>query len=362
MARFHRGGKPSVRLLSMRRIAALLAICMAAGAPAVTGAQTANSDAWNRTLVAAKTEGSASVLVTEVPGWIETQQNLFKAQTGLTMNLLARGANAVLQTRLTAEVQAKAVLTDVYEDVSRQFFNDNLDWFVDLSKAGLPNWEKYPEAARFKNVCADVKWSISGVTYNTNIVTSDIVPKTWQDLAHPRWKDRVVLSDPTPGGYYMQWALMMREKFGPDYLKAVAALNATPMTSSVGAAQQVASGAKALSFLSQVDSGSDVKAQGGPVAFAIIANPYVGSKACVGIPKAAPHLNAAKVLVNFLMSAESQSAPCRKNIPNVSPIRAPGCYETPADFQPPPVNDKGIYPGMDDEALKAQALKELGLK
>jgi iron(III) transport system substrate-binding protein len=359
MTRFGRGRKQSFRLLPVRLVATLLVACVVASAPAVTIAQT---DAWNQTVTAAKAEGSASVLVTEVPGWIETQQNLFKERTGLTMNLLARGANAVLQTRLSAEIQAKAVLTDVYEDVSRQYFNDHLDWFVDLSKAGLPNWDKYPEAARWKNVCADVKWSISGVTYNTNIVTPDIAPKTWQDLVNPRWKDKVVLSDPSPGGYYMQWALMMREKFGPDYLKAVAALNPTAMTSSVGAAQQVASGAKALSFLSQVDSGSDVKAQGGPVAFAIIANPYVGSKACVGIPKAAPHPNAAKVLLNFLMSAESQSAPCRKNIPNVSPIRAPGCYETPADFQPPAVNDKGIYPGMDNEALMAQALRELGLK
>jgi iron(III) transport system substrate-binding protein len=337
----------------------LLAACTAAGSPVPAAAQTAD---WNRTLAAAKAEGSASVLVTEVPGWIETQQNLFKSQTGLTMNLLARGANAVLQTRLTAEVEAKAVLTDVYEDVSRQFFNDKADWFVDLSKAGLPNWDKYPAAGKFKNLCADVKWSISGVTYNTNIVTPDLVPKTWQDLVHPRWKDKVVLSDPSPGGYYMQWALMMREKFGPQYLEAVAALNPTLMTSSVGAAQQVASGAKALSFLSQVDSGSDVKAQGGPVNFQIIANPYLGAKACVGIPKAAPHPNAAKVLLNFLMSPESQSAPCRRNIPNVSPIRAPGCYETPADFEPPPVNDKGIYPGMDNEQLQAQVLKEMKLK
>src|SRR5262245_21021986 len=150
MTRFDQSRKPCVRLPAMRLIVALLAACVAAGLPAVIGAQ---SDDWARITTAAKGEGSASVLITEVPGWIETQQNLFKTQTGLTMNLLARGANSVLETRLAAEVEAKAVLTDVYEDVSRQFFNDNLDWFVDLSKAGLPNWDKYPAAAKFKHVC-----------------------------------------------------------------------------------------------------------------------------------------------------------------------------------------------------------------
>ena len=59
--------------------------------------------------------------------------------------------------------------------------------------------------------------------------------------------------------------------------------------------------------------------------------------------------------------AQSQSAPCEAGIPNVSPIAAPGCYEVPADFTPPTMTEGGFYPGMDDDALKAQALQELGL-
>ena len=173
--------------------------------------------------------------------------------------------------------QANAILTDVYEDVSRQFFTDHADWFVDLSTTGMPNWAKYPDAGKWKNVCADVKWSISGVTYNTQLVTGADIPKTWQDLVNIKWKDKVVLSDPTPGGYYMQWSLMMREKFGVDFLKAVAALNVTLSASSVSAAQQVGSGAKALSFLSQVDSGADVAKAGAPIKFLVIPNPYLGS-------------------------------------------------------------------------------------
>lgn len=365
-------GRRTLHIAATGLMAAMLAACSAAATPAPTAAPTSaataaptaapTADAWAAVVAKAKTEASADALFTEVPGWIETQQNLLKSTTGTTMNLLARGANGVLEARLSAEVAANAVITDVYEDVSRQFFTDHLDWFVDLSKVGMPNWDKYPEAGKWKNVCADVKWSISGVTYNSQLVTGADIPKTWQDLVNIKWKDKVVLSDPTPGGYYTQWALMMREKFGVDYLKAIAALNVTLSASSVAAAQQVGSGAKLLSFLSQVDSGADVAKAGAPVKFLVIPDPYLGSKACVGVLKKAPHPNAALVALNFLMSPESQSAPCNIGILNVSPVRAPGCYQAPADFAPPAVNDKGIYPGMDDPALINDTLVQMGLK
>lgn len=329
----------------------------ASGSPAAP----ATSPEWDAIVEAAKTEGLATALVTEVPGWVDQQQRLFTDTTGLGMALLARGPNGVLETRLTSEIEANALQTDVFEDVSRAFFLDHEDWFMDLSTAGLPNWDAYPENAKWNDRCADVKWSVSGVTYNTDLVSEADVPNTWQDLVDPKWTDQVILSDPTPGGYYMQWALMMRDAFGPEYLQAVAALNPELQASSVAAAQQVASGAKALSFLSQVDSGADVAKLGAPIAFKVLSDPGVGSQACVGILKNAPHPNAAKVLLNFLMSPESQSAPCQAGIPNVSPIGAEGCYQTPEGWTPPQLTEGGFYPGMDDDALKAQALQELGL-
>jgi iron(III) transport system substrate-binding protein len=328
-------------------------------AAATTAAATATQDPWAAVQAAAKGT-SATILTTEIPGWVDAQTAAFKQATGLDMVVAARGANGVLETRLTAEVQAGAVQTDVYEDVDRAFFATHSDWFLDLSTAGLPNYAGYPAGGKFKTYCADDKWDVSGVTYNTNLVGPNDVPKTWQDLVDPKWKGKVIVSDPKPGGFYMQWALIMRGAFGPQYLQAVAALNPTFNTSSVGASQTVGSGAKALSFLSQVDSGTDAAKAGAPIKFQLIRNPDVGSQACVGILKNAPHAAAAKVLLNFLLSKESQSAACNAGVPNVSPLNAAGCYQIPADFKMPQVNDKGVFPGMDDDALKAQALKDLG--
>jgi iron(III) transport system substrate-binding protein len=331
-----------------------------AAATTAVAAATATQDPWAAVLAAAKNDGKATVLTTEIPGWVDAQTAAFKQASGLDMVVAARGANGVLETRLTAEVQAGAVQTDVYEDVDRAFFAAHSDWFVDLSTAGLPNYASYPAGAKFKTYCADDKWDVSGVTYNSNLVGPNDVPKTWADLIDPKWKGKVIVSDPKPGGFYLQWALIMRGAFGPTYLQGVAALNPTFNTSSVGASQTVGSGAKSLSFLSQVDSGTDAAKAGAPIKFQLIRNPDVGSQACVGILKNAPHPAAAKVLLNYLLSADSQSAACKAGVPNVSPLNAAGCYQIPADFKMPQVNDKGVFPGMDDDALKAQAIKELG--
>jgi iron(III) transport system substrate-binding protein len=374
MSQTHPGRPRSLQLAGVIFVALLVAACSSGASPTPTAAPSAtpaptastapsaSTSAWDAVVAAAKQEGQVGLLTTEIPAWITYQQTAFQSATGVTLNLLARGANGVLETRLTSEVQANAVQTDVYEDVSRQFFYQHSDWFIDLSTAGLPNYANYPAGAKFNSVCVDDKWDVSGVTYNTNLVQGADIPKTWQDLVNPKWKGKVVLSDPSPGGFYLQWALIMRAAFGPSYLQAVAALDPSLQTSSVAAAQQVASGAKALSFLSQVDSGSDIKSKGAPIDFQLLPNPYVGSQACVGIPKSAPHPNAAKVLLNFLMSATSQGGACAAGVPNVSPINAPGCYQLPADFQMPQLNAQGIYPGMDNTTLQNQALTELGLK
>lgn len=345
--------------------AATLASACSSSTPAATatgGAGASASSGWDAIVAAAQKEGSANILTTEIPGWVDAETSAFKSTAGLTMNTLARGANGVLETRLTSEVQANAIQTDVYEDVDRSFFVQHADWFVDLSAANLPNYAAYPQAAKWKAICVDDKWDVSGVTYNTNLVTGSDIPQTWQDLTNPKWAGKVVLSDPSPGGFYLQWAVDMQQNFGDDYLKKIAQLHPTLQASSVAAAQDVASGAAALSFLSQVDSGSDVKAKGGPIGFQILRNPDVGSQACVGILKGSPHPNAAKVLLNFLMSADSQSAACKAGVPNVSPLNATGCFQVPAGWKPPQVNDQGVFPGMDNATLKTQVLQDLGLK
>jgi ABC-type Fe3+ transport system substrate-binding protein len=154
----------------------------------------------------------------------------------------------------------------------------------------------------------------------------------------------------------------MKHAFGLKFLKGIAAQQPSLENSSVAAAQDVASGAKALSVLSQIDSPAAAIAQGAPLKWLLIRNPDVGSRGCVGIVKNGPHPHAAAVLLNFLMSTESQGAACQAGVPNISPINAKGCFHLPKTFSFPAVNPKtGLYPGINDKNLIYAVLHALGL-
>jgi iron(III) transport system substrate-binding protein len=341
--------------------AALVVACSSPTEPA-GDPSAGTATGWDAIVAAAAEEGQATALVVDTPAWQDVQTKLFNETTGLTMNIAASGPNADLETRLVAEFASGNIQTDVMQDTDRGFFTVNADKFVDLSTLGMPNWETYPEASKWQNLCANSKMGVSGITYNKDLLPADKVPNGWEDLLDPYFKDKIVLSNPQPGGYYMQWALMMQDNFGDDFLKGIAAQNPTLDNSSVAAAEKVASGAAVISFMSQADSAAGLIANGAPLQFKLMHDPDIGSNVCVGILKDGPNPNSAAVLLNFLMSAESQSTSCLAGLTVVSPVKAEGCYDVPADFEYPKLDpDTGRYAGMEDEARKAEVLKLLGL-
>jgi len=353
----------SLRVPREHRLVAFAIVIVAALATIASGtASTSRATAWDDVVAAAKQEGPANLMTTETPAWQAAEQALYSKATGLKFNVTASGSNGVLETRLSAEEAAGAVQEDVYEDVGPSFFYAHPSWFVDLSTIGLPNLPGYPKEHVYNNLCVDDKLDLSGVTINTNLVPKSRYPKKWTDLLDPYWKGKIVISSPAPGGYYLQWALIMKKAFGLKFLTGLRAQDPTFQNSSVAAAQDVASGAKALSVLSQIDSPAALIAQGAPLKWLLIRNPDVGSLACVGIVKNGPHPNAAKVLLNYLMTKESQGGACQAGVPNISPLNAKGCWPVPKTFVFPQVDPKtGLYPGINNKNLRYRVLHALGL-
>ena len=48
------------------------------------------------------------------------------------------------------------------------------------------------------------------------------MPRTWSDLAHPRWKDRLVISDPEKTSSSLATLWGINETIGPEPLKGIA--------------------------------------------------------------------------------------------------------------------------------------------
>jgi len=90
------------------------------------------------------------------------------------------------------------------------------------------------------------RFGFSTMIINTNRVPADKEPKQWKDLLDPWWKgkDKIFFRDPTQQGGAGNWLLVFYQKYGEEFIKAVAAQNPTVM---------VMGGSEALALVSRVN-------------------------------------------------------------------------------------------------------------
>jgi iron(III) transport system substrate-binding protein len=329
------------------------------GAPAT---DTSASPEWAAAIETAKTEGKATLYTTEVPAWIDVQTKGLKDAYGLDLELGVRGGSGVIEERLSAEMRAGTTPPDLFSVIDRDYFTTNKDWFVNLKEAGLPNYDSYPADAKWQDLCVANKISVSGILYNTSLVPADKAPKAWSDLLDPYWKGKIMLVDPRASNTNMGWAVQMQKAYGMQFLEGIRGQAPALTNSTAPAAEQVAAGAYQVTFLSQTDSSSALRAKGAPLKFVIPEGPTLGTPGCVGILKNGAHQAAAKVLLSYLLSPESQSAACAAGLELQSPIAANGCYAVPDGWKPTPVEADGRIEGTGDQALRQNILDALGIK
>jgi len=332
---------------------------------------------WKSVLALAKHQGGAVGLDTRPATWQSAEESAFNhAYPYLHFADAESGPNGPLETRLLTELGSGVYSTDYFEDVNLNFFAIHPNRFINLAKAGLPNFNSYPSNAKFtvgkSTLCVTVIADITGVVYNTNLVPKADVPTSWKSLLNPYWKGKMEISLPTvgapasngvpasAGNYYLESMLILRKAFGPSYLEGLAAQDPTWEASSITGAESVASGADQISVLSQVDSSSSLIAAGAPLKFVPLTGPDIGSSGCVGILKTAPHPATAKVLVNFFLSKPAQSIPCKYHVIDVSPLGATPCYIVPKGWEPPTVNSTGLFPGLNVPSTESAVISELG--
>jgi ABC-type Fe3+ transport system substrate-binding protein len=148
--------------------------------------------------------------------------------------------------------------------------------------------------------------------FNTDLVPPANAPKTYQDLLDPRWKGKMAWSSSpgaTAGGPGFVGVVLAEkgEDKGMAYLRALAGQNVTGL--SIGARQvldQVIAGEYAIALQIFNNHAVISAAQGAPVAW-IPMSPATGVVAPISITAGAPHMNAAKLLVDFLVSPEGQA-------------------------------------------------------
>ncbi len=221
-----------------------------------------------------------------------------------------RASSSKLATRLDAEIQANRVGGDVFE-FSLLYLTTALEKRNEILKYDSSTYQNYS-----KQYVAPGYWAATGLSnviiiYNTNVVDAANVPHSWWDLSKPYWNGKLAIDNLEVSGTGYNWlvAVVNDQSLGWKYIEALGKNHPTLERGHAGIAQKVAAGEYGAAI-----EMSDFHLHNLRLASASIPVKGVWPKEGVpqepwtaGILKRAPHPNAARLFLDFLLSKEGQT-------------------------------------------------------
>ncbi|WP_158971162.1 ABC transporter substrate-binding protein [Chachezhania sediminis] len=254
----------------------------------------------------AKPEGEVTWYV--VPVDSETAERMGNRFTelypGIKVNVVRSTATVAFQ-RLNQDIDTGVANADVLT-------TSNMAHAVDLKGRDLlmsyTPIRKGEVLADLQGVDADDMFTITtvgpmSIVYNTDLVSEEEAPRNWTDLLDPKWKGKVAIGHPGFSGYIGIWAVKMRELYGDEFFEKLAAQDPYVGRSSIDVVTTTAAGETAVgagpgtSALISAAKGNPIKLVAPTDGTVLITSPSM-------IMKDAPHPEAAKLFMEFLLGTE----------------------------------------------------------
>ena len=141
--------------------------------------------------------------------------------------------------------------------------------------------------------------------YNTKMVKPAELPKTYEDLLHPRWKSNMFFDDEA-----YEWSAVLQKHWGRDkalqYMRALAKQDLRMMRGRTQQTQLLAAGERPIAIVLSGHTVLDLKAAGAPVD-QVILDPYFAQANKLMLARHAPHPHAAALFYDWSLSEEGQS-------------------------------------------------------
>lgn len=308
---------------------ALLPVVAAMAGPGISQAAS-----WEQIVADAKKEGKVALYVSDAMGqMLEKALAPFTERYGIKVESLLMRSREV-RTRLSVEVRAGRVMGDIAvigsTSLAGMWDDGLLEHWLPPSINILPP-ELLKEAGVPETPLVPIAVNLEGVLINTNLVPTKREPKCWRDLLDPFWRGKIVLDDPRSAGAGHSWfrALIQIPDLGEAFHRRLAENKPFIMAGggSTENARMVEAGQFSIGI--PVTTGLVRDRQGLPVRMVIACEGMSYSLNGAAVAKGAPHPNAAKALLEFLISEETQRiigrdrTPARKGIAGPRPEWSP---------------------------------------
>jgi len=155
-----------------------------------------------------------------------------------------------------------------------------------------------------------VSLQVQALTYNTKKLKSGDVPKSWEEVANPKYKGLVALDDPMRAGPLSSMLAGLKEQWKNDarftnFVKGLKALNVPVHKSTSAMFRLVISGEYSICMPALLHDVMEEKEKGTPVEYVKSVPPVLFPRQA-GIYVKAPNPNAGKLFAEWLISMEGQ--------------------------------------------------------
>ena len=210
-----------------------------------------------------------------------------------------------LSQRYSAEKEAKAPTADVISNTAIAFQLDafNKGWLTPLTNKIIPGFPgEFPAAEIHPQLGPLLARHLSLAAYNKKLVTADQAPKTWEEVVDPKWKGKVLWSDPREAEYMNMVMGGLIEHLGEGWVKKLRDLNLRYVPGGGVPTTELLAAGEASLF--PMGNGGIVKAaidSGAPLAYTV-PNPQTGPVTLIGLNSTAAHPNAARLFIHFMLT------------------------------------------------------------
>lgn len=282
------------------------ALSLGIGLAACTLAAPAFAQSWDEVVAGAKKEGRVVFYYNTVPTCIDPLMADFRAANpGIETETVRLASGAMLE-RISTEYAAGRHLFDVaitFED-DRLLDGMKQGWMLEWTPPELPN---FPADVNKNNMLFALMNTRNAIIYNKMKVTEANAPKAWADLWDAKWKGKVGMNPPWRS-VPVQELVALWDKLGyGDTAQKLKDNDVRFFEGAGGVIQAVIRGD--VDVAEVLDQSVNTMLQdGAPIG---VVYPEAGTTTSYNmafVGKNAPHPNAAKVLLNWLMTAEGQKS------------------------------------------------------
>ena len=226
----------------------------------------------------------------------------FEKKHGIKVNLWRASGEKVAE-RVITESRGGRFDVDVIETDGAQveiLYREKL-----LAPLKAPSMADVPqEILQPHGYYAPTRLTLYVMSYNTNLVKPEEVPKSYADLLSPRWNGKLALeSDDVP--WFASVVKAMGETQGLAYYRRLAANKPSMRKGHTLMAEMVAAGEIEVAIDTHVQGIARLKEKGAPIEWKPL-QPAFGQPSSVGVAARAPHPEAARLLADFILSREGQ--------------------------------------------------------